>query len=93
MDGTGIGAAVEARLRLVQVRRITARGRMLAAACDGSQVIADIQSGAGSGIGDLLEGDTRPGARVWRNPGNGMCVPVRVLAEVEPADAHTCLAA
>jgi hypothetical protein len=93
MDDRSTGAVVDACLRLVQVRRITARGRMLAAACDGRQVIADIQSGAGSGIGDLLEGDTRPGARVWRNPGNGMCVPVRVLLEVDPADPCACLAA
>lgn len=63
-----------------------ARGRILSISCRGRisldvgglLVIGQLLHGGGW-IGDLVEGDMRPGLRTWRNTGNGITSTVRVL--------------
>ena len=48
------------------------------------RVEADIHSGSGGCIGDVIEGDMRLGVRTWRNVGNSILSVVQVVA-IEPA--------
>jgi len=65
------------------ITRIDARGRVTIQLGD-RRVEADIHSGSGGCIGDLIEGDMRMGVRTWRNVGNSILSVVRVVA-IEPA--------
>ena len=64
------------------ITRINARGRVTIQLGD-RRVEADIHSGSGGCIGDVIEGDMRLGVRTWRNVGNSILSVVRVVA-IEP---------
>lgn len=64
------------------ITRINTRGRVTVQLAD--RVIgADIHSGSGGCIGDIVEGDMRPGLHSWRNVGNSILSVVRVIASEE----------
>jgi len=65
------------------ITRINARGRVTIQLAD-RRVDADIHSGSGGCIGDVIEGDMRLGVRTWRNVGNSILSVVQVVA-IEPA--------
>lgn len=71
------------------IRRIDARGRVTVELED-RLVVADIHSGSGGCIGDIIEGDMQPGVRSWRNVGTSVLSVVEVLgSEALPtAPAH-----
>jgi hypothetical protein len=52
-------------------------------------VVADIHSGSGGCVGDMIEGDMQAGMHSWRNVGNSIVSVVHVVA-IEPiADGDT----
>ncbi len=59
------------------IEQINAKGRITLRLAD-RVVVADLHSGGGS-IGDVLEGDMRPGLRSWRNVGNSILSVVQVM--------------
>lgn len=60
-----------------RILSISSRGR-ISLDVDGLLVIGQLLHGGGW-IGDRVEGDMRPGLRIWRNTGNGITSRVRVL--------------
>lgn len=64
------------------ITRINARGRVTVQLVD-RRVEADIHSGSGGSIGDVIEGDMRLGERSWRNVGNSILSVVQIVA-IEP---------
>lgn len=60
-----------------RILSISSRGR-ITLDVDGLLVIGQLLH-VGGWIGDRVEGDMRPGLRVWRNTGNGIASTVRVL--------------
>lgn len=61
------------------IEQINARGRVTVRLSD-RRVVADIYSGSGGSIGDVIEGDMRAGTHTWRNVGNSILSVVNVLA-------------
>lgn len=64
------------------IEQINTRGRVTLRLAD-RLVVADLHSGSGGSIGDLIEGDMRPGLQSWRNVGNSILSVVRVV-EIHP---------
>ncbi|WP_166210046.1 hypothetical protein [Cognatiluteimonas telluris] len=65
------------------IELINTRGRLTLRLAD-RVVFADLNNGSGGCVGDMIEGDMRPGVQSWRNVGNGMFSVVRIVA-VHPA--------
>ena len=61
------------------IEQINARGRVTVRLAD-RRVVADIHSGSGGCVGDLVEGEMRPGMHSWRNVGNSILSVVHVVA-------------
>ena len=65
-----------------RILSISSRGR-ITLLVEGRLVLGQLLEGGGW-IGDPMEGDMRPGLRLWRNPRNGIVSRLQVLmAEVE----------
>lgn len=72
------------------IRRIDARGRVTVELAD-RLVVADIHSGSGGCIGDVVEGDMLPGVRSWRHVGNSVLSVVEVIgSESLPTSPAQC---
>ena len=68
------------------IEQINTRGRITVRMPD-RRVVADLHSGSGGCVGDMVEGEMRPGMHTWRNVGNSILSVVHVVA-IEPiADA------
>jgi hypothetical protein len=67
------------------ITRINTRGRITVQLAD-RRVEADLHSGCGGCVGDVIEGDMRLGVRSWRNVGNSILSVVQVVA-IEPVPA------
>jgi len=65
------------------IEQINARGRVTVRLPD-RRVVADIHSGSGGCVGDVVEGEMQPGMHSWRNVGNSILSVVHVVA-VEPS--------
>jgi len=61
------------------IEQINARGRVTVRLAD-RRVVADIHSGSGGCVGDLVEGEMQPGMHSWRNVGNSIVSVVHVVA-------------
>jgi len=61
------------------IEQINARGRVTVRLTD-RRVLADIHSGSGGCIGDVVEGEMQPGMHSWRNIGSSILSVVHVLA-------------
>jgi hypothetical protein len=74
------------------IEQINARGRVTVRLAD-RRVVADIHSGSGGCVGDVVEGEMQPGMHSWRNVGNSILSVVHVV-EIQPiADAgHAAVA-
>ena len=70
------------------IEQINTRGRVTVRLPD-RRVVAEIHSGSGGCIGDVVEGEMQPGTRSWRNVGNSILSVVHVVS-IEPvaASAH-----
>jgi hypothetical protein len=68
------------------IEQINARGRVTVRLAD-RRVVADIHSGSGGCVGDVVEGEMQPGIHSWRNVGNSILSVVHVVAIQPPADA------
>lgn len=69
-----------------RILSISSRGR-IALDVGGRLVLGQLFEGGGW-IGDQMEGDMRPGLRIWRNPRNGITASLQVLmAEVADVGA------
>lgn len=71
------------------IEQINARGRVTVRLAD-RRVVADLQSGSGGCIGDLVEGDMALGLRSWRNVGNSILSVVQVVAIQPAATSAAC---
>lgn len=62
------------------VLRIDARGRITVQLAD-RVVQAELHSGGGGSVGDVVEGRMLPGVHSWRNVGNNIVCVVNVLSQ------------
>ena len=69
------------------IEQINARGRITVRLAD-RRVVADIHSGSGGCIDDVVEGEMRPGMHSWRNVGNSILSVVHVVEILPIADAE-----
>ncbi|HEX2595648.1 MAG TPA: hypothetical protein VHL61_04215 [Luteimonas sp.] len=69
------------------IEQINARGRVTVRLAD-RRVVADIHSGSGGCIGDVVEGQMQPGMHSWRNVGNSILSVVHVLSIQPLADSE-----
>jgi len=69
------------------IEQINARGRVTVRLAD-RRVVADIHSGSGGCIGDVVEGQMQPGMHSWRNAGNSILSVVHVLSIQPLADSE-----
>ena len=76
---TGPRAASNAMIERGTIEQINGRGRVTVRLPD-RIVVADLHSGSGGCIGDLVEGEMHPGLRSWRNVGNSILSVVQVVA-------------
>jgi len=67
------------------IEQINTRGRVTVRLAD-RRVLADIHSGSGGCVGDLVEGEMQPGMHSWRNVGNSILSVVHVVAMEPIAD-------
>lgn len=79
---TYTGAAPIAMIERGTIEQINARGRVTVRLAD-RRVFADIHSGSGGCVGDVVEGDMQPGMHSWRNVGSSILSVVHVVA-IEP---------
>jgi hypothetical protein len=74
------------------ILRIDARGRITVQLPD-RVVLAELHSGGGGSVGDVLEGRMRPGVHSWRNVGNNILCVVNVVSHGtttrEPGNARS----
>jgi hypothetical protein len=68
------------------IEQINTRGRITVRMPD-RRVVADLHSGSGGCVGDMVEGEMRPGMHTWRNVGNSILSAVHVIAIQPIADA------
>ena len=68
------------------IEQINARGRVTVRLAD-RRVVADIHSGSGGCVGDVVEGEMQPGMHSWRNVGNSILSVVHVVETRSPAGA------
>ena len=68
------------------IEQINARGRVTVRLAD-RRVVADIHSGSGGCVGDVVEGEMQPGMHSWRNVGNSILSVVHVVETQSPAGA------
>jgi hypothetical protein len=61
------------------IEQINGRGRVTVRLAD-RVVVADLHSGSGGSIGDLVEGVMDPGLQSWRNVGNSILSVVQVVS-------------
>jgi hypothetical protein len=66
------------------IQQINTRGRVTLRLAD-RLVVADLHSGSGGSVGDLIEGDMRPGLQSWRNVGNSNFSVVQVVS-IDPVN-------
>ena len=78
------GAASIAMIERGTIEQINARGRVTVRLAD-RRVLADIHSGSGGCVGDVVEGEMQPGMHSWRNAGSSILSVVHVVA-IEPLD-------
>jgi len=64
------------------IEQINARGRVTVRLGD-RRVLADIHSGSGGCVGDVIEGEMQPGMHSWRNVGSSILSVVHVVG-IEP---------
>jgi hypothetical protein len=72
------------------IEQINARGRVTVRLAD-RRVFADIHSGSGGCVSDVVEGEMQPGMHSWRNVGNSILSVVHVVA-IEPIADAVCTA-
>jgi len=78
------GAASIAMIERGTIEQINARGRVTVRLAD-RRVLADIHSGSGGCVGDVVEGEMQPGMHSWRNVGSSILSVVHVVA-IEPLE-------
>lgn len=70
------------------IEQINTRGRVTVRLAD-RRVVADLHNGSGGSVGDLIEGEMRPGLQSWRNVGNSILSVVQIVSAEPVADrAH-----